>query len=100
MDCALYFTHTFAERGSSYQAAGATLLLDQSLVKMAEDGDVGEGPSSLAGIISEAQLNGVPIDTVVHTNCIMQSPLTLWYCTVDSPLTVWYIYVTVYSLRE
>ena len=48
MDCALYFTHTFAERGSSYQ--------DQSLVKMAEEGDVGEGPSSLAWTISEAML--------------------------------------------
>ena len=56
MDCALYFTYTFAERGSSYQAAGATLLLDQSLVKMAEEGDVGEGPSSQVGIISEAML--------------------------------------------
>ena len=51
MDCALYFTYTFAERGSSYQAAGATLLLDQSLVKMAEEGDVGEGPSSQVTVV-------------------------------------------------
>ena len=49
---------------------------------------------------SNVVLNGVPIDTLVHTNCtVSYSPH--WHygthtnCTVDSPLTVWYIYVTV-----
>lgn len=67
VDCALYFTHTFAERGSSGQAA-TTLLLDQSIVKLVEGGAAsgGEGTSPLAEILSEAQLNGVAIDTVVY----------------------------------
>jgi protein SMG5 len=66
VDCALYFTHTFAERGSSYQAA-TTLLVDQSLAKLVEGGsEGGEGVAQLATVLSEAQLNGVPIDTVVR----------------------------------
>ena len=67
VDCALYFTHMFAERGSSGQAA-TTLLLDQSILKLMEGGAAtgGEGTSPLAEILSEAQLNGVAIDTVVY----------------------------------
>ena len=73
MDCALYFTHTFVERGSSSgQVAATTLLLDQSVVKLVEGvGGGDEGSSPLAGILSEAQLNGVSIDTVVpNTVCV------------------------------
>ena len=86
VDCALYFTHTFAERGSSYSAAAVTLLLDQSAVRMVEgesgeavrmveggsgeavrmvEGGSGEEESPLASVLSEALLNGIPIDTVV-----------------------------------
>ena len=69
VDCALYFTHTFAERSSISQAA-TTLLLDQSAVKLVEDERRSmeeETTSSLANILSEAQLNGIPIETVVYT---------------------------------
>ena len=63
MDCALYFTHTFAERGSSGQSA-TTLLLDQSIVKLMEG--VSKEISQLSEILCEAQLNGVSINTVVY----------------------------------
>ena len=76
VDCALYFTHTFAERGNTYRAA-TTLLLDRSAVRLVEGGgrggegrweeEEGEVTSSLASVLSEAQLNGIPIETVVYT---------------------------------
>ena len=69
VDCALYFTHTFAERGGSSGQTASTLLLDQSIVKLVErgggGGGVGEQMSPLAETLCEAQLNGVSIDTVV-----------------------------------
>ena len=65
MDCALYFTHTFAERSSSYRAS-TTLLLDRSVVKQVEGGGSGkEKDAPLISVLSEAELYGVPIDTVV-----------------------------------
>ena len=64
VDCALYFTHTYAERGSSYRGA-TTLLLDRSAVRLLEGGEGGKENPQLANILSEAQLNGIPIDTVV-----------------------------------
>ena len=69
MDCALYFTHTFAERGGSSGQTASTLLLDQSIVKLVErvgGGGGGEQTSPLAETLCEAQLNGVSIDTVVR----------------------------------
>lgn len=66
VDCALYFTHTYAERGSSHHAA-ATLLLDRSVVRLVEGGASSEKDNPpLADILSEAQLNGIPINTVIR----------------------------------
>jgi hypothetical protein len=71
VDCALYFTHTFAERGGSSGQTASTLLLDQSIVKLVErvgggGGGGGEQTSPLAETLCEARLNGVSIDTVVR----------------------------------
>ena len=63
MDCALYFTHTYTERGSSSRAA-TTLLLDRSAVGLVEGGSSTDNPA-LADVLSEAQLNGIPIETAV-----------------------------------
>lgn len=60
IDCAIYFTHTYTERGSNRPAT--TLLLDKSVVRRPDKEK--ENPQ-LAMAISEAQLNGIPIDTVV-----------------------------------
>ena len=78
VDCALYFTHTFAERGGSSGQTASTLLLDQSIVKLVEraggGGGVGEQMSPLAETLCEAQLNGVSIDTVVcYTDAVISS---------------------------
>ena len=64
VDCALYFTHTHAEHGSSSRAA-VTLLLAGSVVRLVEGEGGGEEDLPLANVLSEAQLNGIPIDTVV-----------------------------------
>lgn len=64
MDCALYFTHTYTERGTSSRAA-TTLLLDRSAVGLMEEGGSSTDNPALADVLSEAQLNGIPIETAV-----------------------------------
>lgn len=64
VDCALYFTHTYTERGPTSRAA-TTLLLDQSAVRLVE-GRGSTDNSPLADVLSEAQLNGIPIETAVN----------------------------------
>ena len=66
IDCAVYFSQTYTEKGSGNNAV-VTLLLEKSITKLIDvpKHQLSPEQSELAVIVQRAQQNGVDVETVL-----------------------------------